>query len=94
MHALHQQVGGDEDVLVLAVFQYCAVIAHPVLGFGVLQFDALGQSLDESKLTDCCYFCCHLFCFVYVVLNCLVKIFFSLDKLHLDGDDLHVVEPV
>ena len=67
MHAFHQQVGGDEDILVFAIFQYCTVITHSVLGFGVLQFYVLSQSLDESKLTDCCYFCCHLF-LVYVVL--------------------------
>ena len=53
MHTFHQQVGGDEDILVFAIFQYCTVITHPVFRFRVLQFYVLSQSFDESKLTNC-----------------------------------------
>jgi hypothetical protein len=47
--ALHEQVGGDEDVFVVGIFEDGAVIADTFDGFGVLQFDVLRQSFDEAK---------------------------------------------
>ena len=55
VHTLHQQVGGDEHFLV-GIGKYGAVVAYTVLCTFVLDVYVFREAVNESELTQFCYF--------------------------------------
>jgi hypothetical protein len=54
MYALHQHIGGDEH-LAVRIVKNGAVIAHAVLRRLVLAFQAIGETVDKTELSESCY---------------------------------------